>query len=84
MRKSELDRKAEERCRKLAEYDDFEYTVDSWSSTSKTKEKAKVTAKVRAELYWCRDVVRELTQMNTAVHAVDQEGSKLRRPPACY
>lgn len=61
MRKSELDRKAEERCRKLGDYDDFEYTMDSWSSTSKTKEKAKVAVKVRAELCWgtgCRDAVR--------------------------
>ncbi|XP_076773714.1 deleted in lung and esophageal cancer protein 1 isoform X1 [Arvicanthis niloticus] len=45
MRKSELDRKAEERCKKLGDYDDFEYTMDSWSSTSKTKEKAKVAVK---------------------------------------
>ncbi|XP_052042966.1 deleted in lung and esophageal cancer protein 1 [Apodemus sylvaticus] len=45
MRRSELDRKAEERCRKLSEYDDFEYTMDSLSSTSKTKEKAKVSVK---------------------------------------
>lgn len=61
MRKSELEKKAEERCRKLAAYDDLEYTVDSWSSTSKTKEKAKVTLKVRTELgrdTGCREAAR--------------------------
>lgn len=46
MRKSELDREAEEYCRKLAEYDDFEYTMDSLSSTSKTKGKTKDSVKV--------------------------------------
>lgn len=61
MRKSQLDREAEEHCRKLLEYDDFEYTMDSLNSTSKTKEKTKASVKVRTELCWgtgCREVVR--------------------------
>ncbi|NP_796091.2 deleted in lung and esophageal cancer protein 1 homolog isoform 1 [Mus musculus] len=39
LRKSELDREAEEHCRQLTECDDFEYTVDSLGSISKAKER---------------------------------------------
>ncbi|XP_031199862.1 deleted in lung and esophageal cancer protein 1 isoform X2 [Mastomys coucha] len=46
-RKSQLDREAEEHCRKLLEYDDFEYTMDSLNSTSKTKEKTKASVKAK-------------------------------------
>uniref|UniRef100_A0ABK0LUT3 DLEC1 cilia and flagella associated protein n=1 Tax=Rattus norvegicus TaxID=10116 RepID=A0ABK0LUT3_RAT len=43
--KSDLERKAEEHCRKLVEFDDLEYTTDSLRSVSKTKGKTKVTIK---------------------------------------
>lgn len=81
MCKSELDREAEEYCRKLAEYDDFEYTMDSLSSTSKTKGKTKGSVKVRTELCWgtgCREAVRGTTcpALPSVVHTVDQQDNK--------
>ncbi|CAO2633252.1 Deleted in lung and esophageal cancer protein 1 homolog [Lemmus lemmus] len=45
MLKAKPDRKAEESCRKLVEFDEFEYTTDSLTSTSKAKQRPKDTVK---------------------------------------
>lgn len=61
MHKSDLEKKAEEHCRKPVEFDDLEYTTDSLRSASKTKGKTKVTIKVRTEVCGgtgCRETVR--------------------------
>ncbi|XP_041533320.1 deleted in lung and esophageal cancer protein 1 [Microtus oregoni] len=45
MLKAKPDRKAEESCRKLVEFDEFEYTTDSLTSVSKARQRPKDTVK---------------------------------------
>lgn len=49
MLKTKPDRKAEESCRKLVEFNEFEYTTDSLTSASKARQRPKDTVKVRPE-----------------------------------
>lgn len=49
MLKAKPDRKAEESCRKLVEFDEFEYTTDSFTSVSKARQRPKDTVKVRPD-----------------------------------
>lgn len=49
MLKTKPDKKAEESCQKLVEFDEFEYTTDSWTSASKARQRPKDTVKVRLE-----------------------------------
>ncbi|XP_042137976.2 deleted in lung and esophageal cancer protein 1 isoform X1 [Peromyscus maniculatus bairdii] len=45
MLKAKRNRLAEESCRKPVNFDEFEHTTDSWTSTSKARQRAKVTVK---------------------------------------
>ncbi|XP_036049559.1 deleted in lung and esophageal cancer protein 1 [Onychomys torridus] len=45
MLKAKPDRLAEEPCKKPVEFDESEYTTDSWTSTYKTRQRTKVTVK---------------------------------------
>lgn len=61
MLKAQRNRLAEESCRKPVNFDEFEHTTDSWTSTYKARQRAKVTVKVRSEFRWdsgCREVGR--------------------------
>lgn len=49
MLKTKSDKKAEESCRNLVEFDEFEYTTDSSTSVSKARQRPKDTVKVRPE-----------------------------------
>lgn len=61
MLKAKLDKEAEESYRKPVDFDEFEYTTDSLTSTFKARQKTKDTVKVRPDYVWdrgCREVVK--------------------------
>lgn len=58
--KAKLNRVAEQCCRELVPFDEFEYTMDSVTSISKPRQRTEDTVKVGTELHWdlgCREGV---------------------------